>query len=366
MPGRSRKPATEWIGGTVPMPTTITGEGEPYRPDMLLWVDPASEIVLGMTVGRPEELPDLAPENLAETIARPAMGPPGPPGRVRVGSEALAEPLRAAFPELEIVVGDTGVIDTVGAALVESFPDAAEGEWSWLADGLPAEAVGDLFDAMAALWQAEPWSFVTIESSLFSVTIDALGVRDAVAPVIGQMGESAGVLLFASLADHDRFALVGEALQRGDLQATLERGGEVGMPAHLGLSFDALDEVAPALLAEREAYGWTLADEEAFPSLLCFEGEPAAASARGARSRDRPGAGAGVRSGVGRGRPVRRAALPGRAARANADGGHVARERGGDAARADPERRGTRTRAPRGTRTGNAPPPTRCPSKSTA
>ena len=276
MAQRTRKPAApaapaapaEWVGGTFAAPATVTGEGEPYRPDALLWVDPGAELVVGFAIAHPDDLPGLVVENLRETIARPIMGPPGPPARLRVATDELADRLRAGFPDIELVVAPTPELDAVGAnlagVLAAGPPDAG-----WLGEGFEAAAVAGFFDAMAALWRAAPWDVVPDEDALVSVTVEALDVRDAVAVVIGRMGESFGVLLFDGAADRDRYVEIGEAMRRGDVHEAARLGGEAGMPAHTGLSFDPVDDLAPVRVAERDEHGWALADERAFPSLLC-------------------------------------------------------------------------------------------------
>ena len=131
-------------------------------------------------------------------------------------------------------------------------------------------------------------------------------MRDAVAVVIGTLGESFGVLLFDSVADRDRFVALGTAAQGGDLPAVTELGGEIGMPAHAGLSFDPIDEIPATMREEHETHRWALADEEAFPSLLLFGDGPRRALADGPRPRARRGARPGGRVGRDRRGRVRR------------------------------------------------------------
>ena len=267
---KQRTPRTEWVGGSAPMPTMITGEGEPYRPEMLVWLNPDDGLILGMTAVRPGEAIAGAAEHLRETILAPADGPPGPPSRLRVASRELADALRAAFPTLEIVVAPTPEIDAVAGSFAEAMAGTGEDDPGWLADGLPPAAVGAFFDAMAALWRGAPWDAVPADVPTFRVGVEAFGVRDAIAVVMGQMRESFGVLLFDGLEDHDRYAAIGEALRRGDARAATALGE---MPPFTALDFDPVEHVSPVRREERETHGWALADEGAFPSLGCREAD---------------------------------------------------------------------------------------------
>ena len=269
---RSQKtPSTlEWTGGIVSLPATVTDEGAPFVPDVLLWLDVTNELVVGSTVAHPDEILDIAPGHLLETMSSPAAGPPRSPTRVRVASEALAASLRAALPALEVVVAETPEVEAAGADLAAHLAGAVD-ERSWLADGLPPAAVGAFFEAMAELWRAAPWEALSGAEALISVSIEAFGVRDSVAVVIGELGESFGVLLFDSVADRDRFLALGMVVRDGGPDAAAALGDGIGMPAHAGLSFDPTDVISPTMRAERERHGWALADEEeAFPSLLLF------------------------------------------------------------------------------------------------
>ena len=120
---------------------------------------------------------------------------------------------------------------------------------------------------MAALWRAAPWRTVPGDDALFRVDVAALGVDAAIAVVIGQMDESLGVILFADLDDYGRFVDASGAMQDGDARAMLE----IGMPAHLALNYDPIGHVSTVRREERETHGWTLAEEDAFPSLIAFD-----------------------------------------------------------------------------------------------
>ncbi|MEL6338666.1 MAG: hypothetical protein AAFQ65_02035 [Myxococcota bacterium] len=60
------------------MPGYVTGEGEPYRPEILFWVGPDG-VILGSAVEKPGALLELASESLQRTIAQPMHGPPHAP-----------------------------------------------------------------------------------------------------------------------------------------------------------------------------------------------------------------------------------------------------------------------------------------------
>jgi len=276
MSARRRKPssatatAKEWVVGIVSMPSTVIEDGESFQPALLLWLDPVDGLSLNVEVGRPDELSGLAADSLRRTIASAAMGPAGPPARLRTASDELADALRGAFPDIEIVVAATPEIDAAAAGLAEMVK--GEGDPGWIGEGLEADAVGDFFEAMAALWRAAPWKTVPGDDALFLVDVEAFDVRDAVAVVIGQMGESFGVVLYHSLADYERYVDVADAVHRDHPRGDIDvEAGIPGVPAHLGLNFDPTSDVTPVRREEREAHGWTLAHEDAFPSLIALE-----------------------------------------------------------------------------------------------
>ena len=93
---KKKRTGVEWVGGIALMPGYVTGEGEPYRPEMLLWLDD-NQMVLGVTTEKPGHLMARASDSLAETLAKPMVGN-DTPTRIRVASKELAEVLRAGHP----------------------------------------------------------------------------------------------------------------------------------------------------------------------------------------------------------------------------------------------------------------------------
>jgi hypothetical protein len=133
MATKKKRTGIEWVGGMVLMPTYVTGEGEPYRPEALFWMG-AEGAVLGSTVGKPGEVLGLASNSLRDTIVRPIWGQPHSPERVRVASPELASALRDGHPGLDVVLAPTPEIDAVLAAMREKFAcgsggSTGDGKW---------------------------------------------------------------------------------------------------------------------------------------------------------------------------------------------------------------------------------------------
>src|SRR4051812_10224120 len=91
-----KKSAVDWVGGIVSLPGHITGEGEPFRPEALLWLT-SDGLIVGMDTARPGELLGRAVEHFRQTSRRPMVGPAHVPARIRVASEELAGALRAGL-----------------------------------------------------------------------------------------------------------------------------------------------------------------------------------------------------------------------------------------------------------------------------
>lgn len=256
MAAKRRRTRIEWVGGLVELPREVTGEGEPFRPESLLWIS-ADGAVLGHAVGRPGELLGEAAESLRSTIERPMVGEPHAPERVRVASPELAEALRSAHPGIEIVCAATPEIDRVVALMGEDLSDAAE--LTYLSREVGVDAVAALCRAAAGLFRAKPWEVLQRDQSLLSVTIEELGVREGALSVLGQSGESRGFVLFASLDDFDAYLDVLDAIDEDE---------ESTGPNFFSLTFERRLDLPLAVRDEFNQHGWETASAEAYPSLV--------------------------------------------------------------------------------------------------
>jgi len=262
----------EWAGGIVSMPAYVTGEGEPYRPEVLVWMV-ADGPVVGFSTARPGELLAGASDNFRDTMRSPMFGRPHAPARVRVSSPELASALRESLPpEIELLHAPTPEIDDVVASLREKMDEDADTEQSYLSPEIGADAVASFFAAAADLFRAAPWGIVPDDQSLLSVSIESLGVRDAAMSIIGRMGQSLGFVLFSGLVDFEAYLEAAGAVERGDAPR---------IPPHFALNFERGAELSAALRKEIAAHGWVVAGPDAYPWLVAIDedlvGRPATA-----------------------------------------------------------------------------------------
>lgn len=261
MAARKKRSDVEWIGGLVLMPAHVTDEREPYRPEALFWIA-ADGAVLGHTVGKPGELLELACESLRSTIQRPMRGRPHAPDRVRVASPELARALRAGSSGVEVVCAPTPEIDAIFAVMRERMGEDAEVEQSYLSPDVSPPAVAAFFRAAAALFRADPWRVVPDDQCLFSVTIEKLGVTDAALLVVGKLGQSLGLLLFAGLDDFEVYLEAADAIEQGERPT---------VPPHFALQFERGAELSASLRDEIAEHDWEVAGEDAVPWLLAID-----------------------------------------------------------------------------------------------
>lgn len=263
MTEKRRRTGVEWVGGIVTMPAYITGEGEPYRPEALFWID-ADGMMLGTAVERPGELLPAASECLQETIEHPMFGRPHAPARLRVASPGLADALRAGHPGIEVVCAPTPELDALVAHLRAEMEEDDVAAPSYLSSGVGPDAVASFFSAAADLYRALPWQAVPDDQSLFSVTSEALGLHAAALSVIGQMGQSYGLVLFSGLDDFEAYLDAAEAV---------EQGAELALPPHISLNFERGAELADGQRKEVAQHGWEVADPNAYPWLMAVDAE---------------------------------------------------------------------------------------------
>ncbi|MEZ4327797.1 MAG: hypothetical protein R3B40_21440 [Polyangiales bacterium] len=266
--GPKKTASIEWIGGTITLPSYVADPGgEPYRPEALFWMG-AEGALLGSQLTKPDELLRMASDSLASTIENTMFGEPHAPTRVRVASPELADALRAGHPGLDVVCAPTPELDDVLAAMRESLGqatgDPGAQEPSFLAWDITAEAMGAFFTAAAALYRAKPWKVVPDDQTLFAVTIERFDVRDGALSVIGQAGQSFGLILFSSLDDFEAYLDGADAMERGETPE---------LPEHLVLSYERRAVLQPALVKEATAHGWEVATSSAYPLLMSLDEE---------------------------------------------------------------------------------------------
>jgi hypothetical protein len=226
---------------------------------VLLWLAPDGPIL-----GKAVEKTAAALLDLAATELGKVMGKGAPPSRLRVASSELAEALRRGHPSLETVCAPTPELDLVVDSLHEYFDEHVGPEPSYLAPDITPETIAAFFGVTAALYRAAPWAVIRSDQHLVSLTIEELGVRDAVVSVIGQMGQSMGVLVFATLDDFDAFLAGAEDGEAGIMPT---------LAPHVALSFEPRSVLPPALAKEVKKHRWGVAGPKAYPWLAAIDAD---------------------------------------------------------------------------------------------
>ena len=69
----------EWIGGRLSPPFFIHDRAEPYRPDLVLWMELPDAFVVGQAVAMPEDTQGAVARTLRNALTQPAGGSPRQP-----------------------------------------------------------------------------------------------------------------------------------------------------------------------------------------------------------------------------------------------------------------------------------------------
>ena len=247
----------EWVGGSITMPAFVTGEpGDNYQPTMAVWLNEIGQVV-GMDLLSPNG-PAYNPITLLkQTIANPSVGPAGAPSHIRVNDKKIAAKLQKAFTTIQISVGPTPELDALANDMLDMPGNDEPQIFSEIAVNM--HIVQSFFESTAALYKSTPWKTVPHDQCLIGVTVESLGLSDAVLCVIGQIGESFGIVLFDSLPEYERYTLLSDAI---------ERGVEPNIPPHRALSFENANEIPANVRKDIALHQWTVADPDAYPSLM--------------------------------------------------------------------------------------------------
>jgi hypothetical protein len=256
-----KRAGSEWVGGVISLPGWVGAEDDRDRPEALFWLSDEGA-VLGHVLGERGTLLHMAAEHLRDTIQRPLVEKTRAPARVRVASATLAQVLRKGHAGLEIVCAPTPELDEVVEDLRDQIEEDIDAVPPYLSPEVGPRTVGAFFQAAAALFRAQPWKHLRSDDAVFAVTVERLGVRDAILAVIGQNGDGRGFLLFASFDDYEAYLEAAEAFGRDE---------EPGMPPHLGLTFELEEELSEALRNDIRQHGWEVASAGGHPSLVVVD-----------------------------------------------------------------------------------------------
>ena len=267
-PGNARRrdgENREWIGGLLSPPFFVTDRDEPYRPGLVVWIDARDGLVVGQNVVVPEEMNGAVGRALLDAIERPLAGPPGRPDRIRVADASLAEEVRAVLgdlPPVEIEIAPTPEFDELLQTMIESIQESGGDEnESYLEEGrVPPATLARFFSAAQILYQIAPWRVAT-DDQLLRMDIPELGVEGACVSIIGNLGESLGLLIFPSLDGYEAFCQASDDFTTGSF-------GPVDLGSGwLALSYERGADLPTRMRREVVDHGWPVADANAYPRI---------------------------------------------------------------------------------------------------
>ena len=252
------QPAREWVGGCLSLPFFVGDRSEPYRPDLVLWVELPDGLVVGQAIVTPEDREGAVARALRGAMTQPAAGPPRQPDVIRVADAVAAVEVRAEVAgAIPVTVAPTPELDALRDHLVATLP-APDDDDSYFARGrVSAAAVEKLFEAGRALFAVEPW-MIADEREVIRMDIPALGIDGACLSIIGRFGETRGVIVFPSLDDFERLV---EGIRAG----AVEHGATALHAEVLGLTFEPATDLPPAMRREAMEHRWPVAGADAYP-----------------------------------------------------------------------------------------------------
>ena len=248
----------EWIGGRLSTPFFIHDREEPYRPDIVLWIELPEGFVVGQAIVMPEDAAGSVARTLRSAMTQPLVGSPRRPDLIRVADAATAAEVGAEVAgAIPVDVAPTPELEELLEHMIATMPASAEDAPSYFAGGrVSPAAVEKLFAACVPLLAVKPWA-VAGDTQAIRMDIPALDVDGACVSVIGGLDEYHGVVIFPSVEDFDRYL---KAAVTGAIEEGAGPGAEL-----LSLTFEAVSELPPSMRREAMEHGWAVASPDAYP-----------------------------------------------------------------------------------------------------
>lgn len=264
----SIKAVREWSVGIVSLPAYVNEDPDaPFKPDLLVWIDENGNIV-GSEMGAPGETLAHTVSSLNTFCRQPLAGKPRKPTHVRSTSTVLLDALRPHFPEITFTQGPTPALDDAVKAMQEHFAnlDTEEGESGWLGGDLDAETVARFHRAAADLYRRKPWDTVPSDIDLFVANIPAVSLHEAVVTVIGQAGQSYGIVVFpGGIGAFDEYMRIARNFSPG--------GPRSRVPFHFSLNFERGAHLPTQIRKEVAEHQWEVANANAYPDVTVIDPE---------------------------------------------------------------------------------------------
>ena len=253
-------PMCEWVGGLVETPFFV-GQENPYRPQMMLWIELPERLVIHSALLEPDQPGLTFRESLQIAMEEPLIGPARQPDAIRVADKTLVAQIRPEAGEIPIRVAPTPELQQFMREMAENMPIDRDTELSYMeSEHLTAELIGELFDACKPLHEQAPWKNFGEEVAI-RVDIPSLGLEGACLTLIGEMDQARGFVIFPSMRALEAFSEATQIRQ--------ERGGPIDLgTSALGLHFDRGSDLPPSMLREAMTHAWPVASPEAYPTVV--------------------------------------------------------------------------------------------------
>jgi len=188
------------------------------------------------------------------------------PMRVRVSDPAAVDAVRALLgPDIPVSVGPVPELEDAKDGLQDFNRREARrskgSAASYLEDGrIPPAVVADFFGAAGQLWKAAPWRYAR-DHQVLKLSMPALGLPSACVSIIGNAGQSFGLLVFDSIGGfmaHQRVA--NEVMSRPRRGPIRDLGADL-----ISVNFETADKLENTMLGEIREHGWKVPDPAAYP-----------------------------------------------------------------------------------------------------
>ncbi len=263
---RIRKPPTksnkresiEWIGGVLSPPFLYKEDGDTVRSKMAIWLELPSDLIVGHEMVGPKATEGSLGRALQLALREPPEGSSGKPDRIRVADPERVKELRKIVGgSIPITVAPTPELDMMLELMAQTMSSTRNNASYFEGGRISAELLEDLFRNARALYSLAPWK-VALDEQLLRVDIPELEVDGACLSIIGNLGESEGLLIFPSIEAYDSFHIAAMHMDEG--------GGPIDLGTDwLALDFDTEAEVPASMRQEVADHNWPLAGPGAYP-----------------------------------------------------------------------------------------------------